>query len=1100
MAVVPANPEATRFSDMLVSQLSSASNVVTVERAEFERVLQEQELVRRQKTGLVETARLLHAQGLVVLETRSGRGTNVLSVRLLASGPGVVLSQFDFPLPLPQVDEWAATLARRLARQSASLDQRDRPGVAVSIQGLRCGLAAPGSAERERDLTALLQLALARCPNLFVLERRSLGELASEKAWTPDEEPFWTGAALIDGIIDRDAISDQQLTLHTRVARPGQPTIELGVHGPRDAPVRVIEDLVARIREALGQEKVLPLWNPEHEATEFLRESQWASRWALWTEAANAADAAWALGLRSPLVGAHRVVARLQRCFGDLGPGSGGFEVLKQAFELYQESFAAFADRTNATRVGWASVGMDILLVSARILERYRSQAALVDPEAGPLRELRARCRELHELLAIGGGVGLTNWSRNLQGLPSVKWHTRAGPVARMADVWADTAGIWFEKPDDAVGFYRGLLAKPGYREARRVFLQDRTIPLVGWTANDRLRVPQLWSGLAREMTASSNVQVRVDGWRILLRDDTDPATLKWAARSLFEEAQANRPGVLSHTLDAPADIILSNAVQRIVNWGEPELEAELISLHQASLTVLPSRDSELSYATWKRLIADLVDVKRKSVGFTRPVAAPRPEQVQELIAELEQIQREKRTRWPVSDYIDGLRTYAQFGPLDRNTNGTQAAPWPRRGVLEVSQSWRIDEAAWPAESRFNPAHEYVQYWTGSWQDGALWLELSRPSKRSNRPSFAAIRFDPGTRQSTAIVAPFDESLGQLTGPGLLLVRNGELFVAMHRQLWVRGTDGRWKSSALPTEGGRLHAWGTHLALSGPDVLLDLDPAGGEARILASERRNPPSSALDRHSLDRVPLAVWPDHTLCAVVDGQLWRWSSADGDWKLLASATNCPAQSIDLHGAGAFFRQRPGYYPVRRSGDPVEKACAWYLFGGWRAGLPQIEYYTFAPPRPPIRADVATTPVTRWRYPAETYPHDCQAQAVGDDIWVYPAPVTRSGFESDLPRMGQWGRQISDRITYVPRSLLVLDRTEPDALELELRFTGPAGPYTEHYERERTKSLSRVRFFNTEMGLVILLPDSGVVLWAPRADVDAAVRRARSGQAEAR
>jgi hypothetical protein len=281
------------------------------------------------------------------------------------------------------------------------------------------------------------------------------------------------------------------------------------------------------------------------------------------------------------------------------------------------------------------------------------------------------------------------------------------------------------------------------------------------------------------------------------------------------------------------------------------------------------------------------------------------------------------------------------------------------------------------------------------------------------------------------------------------------------------------------------------MALSAEGVLLAVVPETGEVRILASMRRNPPVSALDRRQLNQVPLAVWPDNTLCAAVQGEVWRWDAARNDWQIFVSATNCVGQSIELQPNGTFLRQGAGIAPMQRAGFRSTTSCDGLLLGGWRPHRTNLDCYTWAPPQIRVRTLTNVAHPSRWEHPAGSYPHDCQAQFDGMNIWVFPAPFANAHFES--PGMDQFGKPIGGQTTRIPTTILFLDASRNETVELALRFSGPARSFAEAYQEEHAQGRHHAEFIYTEKGLALVLPPRGLVFWASRDEVAAAVATAR-------
>src|SRR5207247_1512178 len=71
---------------------------------------------------------------------------------------------------------------------------------------------------------------------------------------------------------------------------------------------------------------------------------------------------------------------------------------------------------------------------------------------------------------------------------------------------------------------------------------------------------------------------------------------------------------------------------------------------------------------------------------------------------------------------------------------------------------------------------------------------------------------------------------------------------------------------------------------------------------------------------------------------------------------------------------------------------------------------------------------------------------------------------------------------------SILLLDRRFSRALELPLELAGPAAEIQSQFKTALTNFGQEAEFLPTPEGLAILICSSGVVLWAPKEDLDKA------------
>jgi hypothetical protein len=1111
VSVVPVNSELGATADLLGSHLSTLTNVTVLERAQLQKVLQEQSLALWQSGSWIKAGRLQGAQGLILLEKGAGEsGKEFLSVRVIAAAPGVVVLENRFALPVTNLSDWTSNYLAQLQSAFPKLSVRPDEAVAVSVTSLRYSVANGEAGSVEAELTGLLRLRLAQEPAVFILERRHLEELATEKRLMPEEEPFWNGAVIVEGTINRDGLTPGVITIHARATAPQKPAVELAVTGARNNLPGLADELTARILTALGRKGALPAWRTEAEAEQFLRDAEWAARWGLWRQAAHHADAAWYLGKQTPLVGAYRITGRAWQCLemrgnasydyvGPYGfqvpPRPEAFSVLEAAMEIYRESFDRFTHATNSSRDGWAGLGLDLLLVSARLLDRYQERPELMDGQQAALRELRANCRGLSDLLTTKEAPVLTGWRRDLQGLPSVFGHTREGPVATISAAWLDARAAWCETPLEALVVFRKLVHSPSYGLLRGHILA-RELPLVAWSVPERVRLTKTWCDFGLELTGSSNLQVRMDGWRTILLHGNDPQVLETAAEGMLGEAVKNQARIFSEGIEAPVELTISNSLRRIARWDVPATEQKLQAVREAARTLLDEVDPEFSYLIWKSQLAAFSNSNTRSWSFRRPSGAPPPERLQELIEGFEFFERNERTKWQAGQHLQSLRAYAPPSrPAPAPRDGSNPDSSNASGVLEFSRVWHLGLLRLPADRTADPSMYRTPFRKASWQEGNLWLEIQTygADHQGASPRLANVKLDPATMQSEVFLNPFESFEAPPSYSRRVLAAGREFFVSGRGAIWRHSSGGNWTNHPVPAEfGGTPVRWGRRIALSAQGVILDFDPETASVRLLASARRTPAASVLDSQALGLAPLAVWPDDTLCALVEGQVWRMSPGDKDWRLFASATNC-GQSLELQTQGVIFRQAGrGSVSVGSNTRNIIN-CGPQLLGGWRPNRSVLDYHTWNSGRASagIVSEIFTPPY--WRHPAGSFPHDSQAQFDGANVWVFPAPAGAAHFEGEPPAMNQFGAS-RPGTNYVPKTILFLDGARNETLELAIRFTGAASDWGEAYEQHHAQGRHHVEFLHTEQGLAIVVNPAGVIFWAPRAEVDSVLAAARS------
>lgn len=1082
VGVIPVTPEVAPLGDVLTAALSGLTNVVVLERAEIQKVIREQELSLTQPAAVLQAGRLLKAEGLVMLEKRAATPTNdVLSVRVVAIAPGVVILADEFALPFSDVSEWANTYATRLQRVLPRLNVRLEEAVPVSIGSLRSSVPTAEGMNLEQELTTLLRLRLAQEPTVFVLERRNMDALQTEKDLGTVDEPFWNGAFVLDGTINRESVGPTRVTIDLRLAAPRLVATEIHVTGNRESLPALINNLVANFLVSLGKKGTVTTWQPEAEAEKFLQEAQWAARWGLWQQVKESADASWVLGARTRLVAAYRVVSRASLALGMRGylgwepsdeygfhppPSAEALPMTAQMLELYRHCSQNLLEQTNRLGEGWTSMGIDLLTVSARILDQYYKRTEYREGHEQELRQVRSLARELNGSLMTNSSVWAAGWRHSYEDLPRLPLHTKNGPVRTLPEAWGDAGGVWFDSPREAAAVYRKMLGPPfDYRWVRSLFL-EASLPLAGWSAKEREGISSLADGFCQEMAASTNIQTRLDGLRLLFSNSESPDVILTAAEQFVQEVTRSRTTIFRRGLDTPGSLLLTNLLRRIEPWGVPQSK-RLEELQAAAAISLNENDPDFSYAIWKDLLAVLTYENVDSFTFRLPPVPPSPERVSELISEIEKIQREKRTRRPVDRYLSQLRAVAgtqqeQSRPPVAQQVNVAATRSP--AVLTVSRVWKKDGQAMPA-GRFLS----YNYPLGNmvWQEGRLWIEAQTSAAEygSDQPRVALLGFDLTTMRPEVTVSPFESYVSPSEGGAFndsfrsSLIVGKEIFISVPGAVWHRNSSGEWKQFPVPTSGLPI-AWGKSLVVAGRQSIIQLLPETGEVRILASTRRSPPTTALDSLDLSEAALAVWPDNALCASAGGKVWRFDPARNDWRSLLVATNC-GESLQLQPQGAFFRQSG------QCGGPR-------FFGGWRPGMANMECYAWIPSgRLGQKVTELFTPPS-WKSPDQSAAYNRVAQFEGSGVWIFPTL-----YRTDLSAL-----ELS------PPTLLFLDPMVDEALEIEIAFAGRAQEEAGAYQS------NRVSFLPTPQGLAILVRKTGTLFWAPQRDVESALAQARQRQ----
>ncbi len=312
LAIIADEPGASA-AEFLTAEFSKS--VALVERTEIDRVLAERQLAGF-GSDLGAVGRLLSADAVLLVRSRGSENPRTIETRLVTVSAGVVVDTAFAPSegdPRP----WAAATASRVTRLLPKCAVEQGRAVAIGLLNVRASVATPAARAAEDAFNALLAHDLVHVPEVFVLERREMDRLVSESVFSGGKNTsFWGSGWLLDGGFDLPpGKEDGVLALRLRLqsASGGKP-VEISMEGTRDHLPELVAEAVRRLRERVGGSAEAAPWDREKEARVFLQEALWAEDCNLYGAAREAAETAWALGLREASLARVRVLA----CTGEI--------------------------------------------------------------------------------------------------------------------------------------------------------------------------------------------------------------------------------------------------------------------------------------------------------------------------------------------------------------------------------------------------------------------------------------------------------------------------------------------------------------------------------------------------------------------------------------------------------------------------------------------------------------------------------------------------------------------------------------------------------------------------------------------------------------
>jgi hypothetical protein len=991
LAIVAEQESLRQVGDLLTVELSSKPGLQLLERTEIEKVYHEQELSSANR-DVLKLGKILGADGLLLIRHSTEATNQFVEVRLVAVRSGVVVGVVRSPWPVASINEWGKWLVNRFDALFPKLEVAAGQAIPISLVSLRSSIRSAEAQELEQQLLPVLVESLATEPEFFVLERRRMGLLADEKELQGEDSAFWAGSYLLDGLIDPNGYSQDQLTLRARLVPPrGGKPIEFDTRAPRKTAPEAIRQLVKEVKKALEIKSQSPAWSAKREAENFLQESAWALKWGLTQEAKAAADAAWILGKQDLECATMRVRVYIEEAPPDTGGIIAGeihdreavaSEHLEMGFSngtvwarqgtttVYQkprrppqpekidqaqhllESYSDISRKLSLQNLEptntWYLLGCEALRAASLTLQHFHLMPDFQPRAADKLARLRAECRRLAEWLQQSPAGNDTLWL----GVPTT--HKELMPErfggqsiqigGQSTQISKLTWGFfWQDRPDDALELYRELIKSPvvGKHSIRVLSAPELHLPgLAGWNVEDRNRLAHLWEGFLLEVA-----QKRREHPDLVIEEFT---------------RAANQP-----------DAILSQ------NKTAPSVSSSNRSLSQAVAQTSPRPLTPASTAA-----ATNVLVARQF--FAVPIERLKTGEENEGITEWSTTghQFDDRRLWLHARYLHGYTEHYQ-------TSGGWASRYATSNKA-VTAVFDLEKKSWEMikhpDSR-NP-----------------WIILNAgPGSMTLPRGFLMDRMTPITEFS--------------------VVCGEDLFVSGQDYLRRYNLKTKqWETKHAPWEAPPiLFVVGQRMLAANSDLICEVLDEQKDFRILASCRRRPSASLLDSYeSLQGVQLFAGAKGSLRAVVGKTLFCW---DGKaWRLGLAITNCVRAEVVEK--GAFLKLGPDlhepdlwFWPEDRQ-DP--ELCMLSTLTRPRGALPRPADFSADKPKP------------TWTSPEAFSVLSVTPVNIDSNVLILVEHGVRGGADGTAAELD--GRHAD---------LLYLERGNPVPLPIPLKFESQAGRF---------------------------------------------------------
>ena len=583
----------------------------------------------------------------------------------------------------------------------------------------------------------------------------------------------------------------------------------------------------------------------------------------------------------------------------------------------------------------WYNLGIEDLIAASRALQDFNlAPFELQKPVAEKLADLRALARSVADFISKP---------------PSVHDSYFVGDRITTHDELANTIGednpknsnifscevkwgcFWQETPEDCLALYRELMSSPVFCYIHNKFW-FRELPssrLVAWNEEDQKNIPKVWNNFIQELNSSTNVLLQMEAKALTMADAQNKEQSQSASNDLFEIIRSNH-----------AELVANNVELFYFGWDLGFLNPELDDMdREYQLKTIPAQKTIAAFEKQKQYLKE-----NKPYDFLEFVNTFREKKYSKSMAlEIQPLIIAYKSNLVVqSQNASGMQkgqligAIAQVGFLEDNVNRilNPPAPIPRqKAQIQVPKPATVVVAATQAANTSEiltniilvkkflkiPLDGLIQLsgletinrsrvtiTAHHWLEGQLLLNFEyffEGDQYFVNGSAIAI-LDPATEHWDVVSCPETDIQTKNNFYHRCTLWHGELFNCDGGQIKRYDFINRqW--NVLPISNGvnyELFAVNGHLYAASRDIIFEILDGGKSTRILASTRRNPPASALDREDLGTPTLFEGPNHSLRVCTASKIFTWTG--NNWR--EDSISPPASSPpEIFMDGVLFRR---------------------------------------------------------------------------------------------------------------------------------------------------------------------------------------------------
>jgi Ca2+-binding EF-hand superfamily protein/TolB-like protein len=685
-------------------------------------------------------------------------------------------------------------------------------------------------------------------------------------------------------------------------------------------------------------------------------------------------------------------------------------------------------DWNNRHQADWYYLGIADLVAASGVLQHFNYLPESQEPVAEKLAELRALARSVAGLISKSPSIYDSYFVGDRMATHDELGDT-IGESPNIFRCQLDWGCFWQEKPEDSIALYRNLMTSPvfSYIHNDLWFRDPETPRLVAWNPADRMRVPMLWQNFVQELGDSTNVLLALEAQALRVADAQGDTRLAVSFTNLFDAIFEHRDELVGNNVEVlyldwgTGDLVekmggkydsagKDSLTQLYHSEYQPKLEAmdrEYWSKTVPALKTLASFEKQKQFLKTNQVFNF---IKLMDVFQEKNYSPSQAHEILPLIVSYKSnlVAQAGNASWRQKSDMDTAIFWVNNLQQSVNQVLNPSAP-PSLSHVRVSSSppvAKLGEAAavTAPEAVTNvilvnkfltiPLDDIIQdngfknivdsdisITAHHWQEGKLLLDFNYGVADKWYGSVAGpgiAILDPVTEQWKIVSCPKSDAILQNNFYHQSILLHDELFHCEGGQIEKYDFPARqWQTLPVSDSNNyELFAVNGRMYAANQQVIFEIVDGGKSTRILASNRRQPPASALDTEDLGTPTLFEGPGHSLRVSTKSKIFTWTN--GDWRE-DSAVPPASFPPEIFTDGVMFRQMADGFsqPMSLSGlETYSNAAQLYL----RQAAPHPNNVSYRQ----SFGDMPQFPKPSWKMPPDMFLANLVAAMDGSNLYL--------------------------------------------------------------------------------------------------------------------